>query len=601
VTIPQNTIEQIRERCDIAEIVGQYVELKRRGRNMVGLCPFHQEKTPSFHVSPERQSFHCFGCGKGGNVFTFLMEMEGVSFPEAVRSLGRRCGVEVEDRRISDADRSRAERLYAANRYAARFYYERLVDPKAGGAARDYLDRRGFPEWSWKKFGLGYAPAAWDALFASARRDGIDREALERTRLVTRSERTGSLFDYFRNRIMFPIVRQGGRVAGFGARTLGDDEPKYLNSAESDVFAKRRTFYGIDQAREAIREQQGALIVEGYTDLIRLHIAGYVNTIAACGTALTTEHASLLRRMTRRALLVPDGDVAGRNAAVRAGAVLLAAGVDVSVVRLESGDDPDSAAARDAGAFSRSVDEAVDYFGFLDYIRKEHARSAREREALALSAIEGLSGLDDPVRRDVVAGELATVLELEPADLRERVRKGALRASRRRHGGTGSPSTAVENDSDAVGSAEMPVCPIDPIRAGRERLALFLALDGGLAAQTALDTLDADDFSVETHRKFYKLLDLARESHIDTRSAEFQRRAEEAGLEGLAAEVALTPVPPGNIEQLLEDTVRRIKKQKIEDELKVLHEKLLDLPSDSEEAVSVAEYYQMLCQALAEL
>jgi DNA primase len=598
VQIPQETIDNIRDRTDISEIVAQYVELRRTGSNFKGLCPFHEEKTPSFVVSPDKQIYHCFGCGQGGNVFKFLMEIDGVSFPEAVRILGRKCGVEVEYRQISEEDRSKNESRYRANLFAARFYHKKLVSGNAGARARQYLTDRGIPEDAWATHRLGFAPDAWDQMWAAARREGIPNDDLIELKLIIKSDKSKGYFDYFRNRIMFPILSLSGRVIGFGARALGEDaEPKYLNSAESPIFAKRRTFYGVDRARDAIRAKREAVVVEGYTDLISLHRSGVENTVAACGTALTPDHATVLRRMTQRASIVPDGDEAGINAAVSAGAVLLAAGLDVRIVELESGSDPDTA-ARNLGPeqFGRLIENAVDYFVFLEDIIRERQPTLREREALIERVLAGFSHLDDRLRLDVIAGELARVFEVDPEGLRARqTRRAAAGAASRAQGfdvPTGRRASGQKGGDGRSGGL---------VRVALERLVLRLILEGTPAALEAIDTLDADDFTDADLTKFYKTLDLARESHIDIRSREFHQKAEEAGLEGLAAEIALIPLPPGNLEILLKDTIRRIKELNIRDELSELRKKLHELPPESEEAVAVAEYFYKLKQALVEL
>jgi len=580
VAIPEATIDNIRDRTDIVEVVAQYVDLKRAGTNHKGLCPFHQERTPSFNVNAERQIFHCFGCGKGGNVFSFLMEIEGVSFPEAVRQLGSQVGIEVEERSISDEERSRNDRYYQANAFAARFYHSQLMDRSVGRGARTYLEGRAIPQKAWRHFGLGYAPDGWDRLWTAARHARVGRDVLTELKLIVARKESTGYYDYFRNRVMFPIIRPGGRVVGFGARAMGDGEPKYLNSAESPVFAKRRIFYGVDRARDAIRKQRHALVVEGYTDLISLHLAGMENTVAVCGTAMTPDHAQALRRMTQRAILVPDGDDAGERAAVAAGAIMLAAGLEVAVVRLEKGMDPDTA-AREAGPkkIAQMVAGAIDYFQLLDYIVRERELTARDREDLTRRVAGGLVQLGDGVRRDVLIGDLARALEVAPESLQAMSRS----ASRR-------PATPeAETPSPPPESTRH-----DPKRLERERLALRLIMEGTPRALEALDALDADDFCEGTHRKIYNLLDSARGSHIDLRSPDVQRRAEETGLDGVAAEIALISVPPGNVETLLDDTVRRIKQQKIDDELAVLREQLKDLPPESGEAVSLAEHWRLL-------
>jgi len=574
--IPQETIDAIRDRVDIVDVVAQYVDLRRAGSSYKGLCPFHDEKTPSFMVSPERQIFHCFGCSKGGNVFTFLMEMDGVTFPEAVRVLGERVGIEVVRSERPEADRSRNDAMYRANTFAARFYHRELTGSRGAAGARRYLESRGIPPTAWTRFGLGFAPDRWDSLWKAARREGIEEGILAQLRLITSSEKSRGYFDYFRNRIMFPIILPGGRVIAFGARAMGADEPKYLNSSESPIFSKRRTFYGLDRARDAIRANRQAILVEGYTDVISLHLVGCENVLATCGTALTPDHATALRRLTQKAVLVPDADPAGQDAALTSGVILLAAGLEVGVVRLEAGEDPDSAARkRGREGFAALTGAPLDYFEYLHYTVRDRSMTPRDREALIRRILGGISHLEDKLRYDVITGELARVFGVEPEGLR-----------RRRRGAAAPESERPEEDAGRV---------------KLEKLALRLVLEGTPMALEALDSLDSDDFCASGPKSLYKLLDSARESHIDIRSREFQQEAEEADLAGLAAEIALIPLPPGNVEALLKDTIRRIKKLKIEDELNALRQKLTGLPPDSEEAVAVAEYYQKLRQALAEL
>ncbi len=582
--IPQDTIDSIRDRTDIAEIVAQYVDLKRSGSNYKGLCPFHQEKTPSFNVNIDRQIYHCFGCGKGGNVFNFLMEMDGVTFPESVRQLGEKCGVEVEFRKIPEEERSRNDARFDANRFAARFYHRMLVEGPAGARAREYLEGRRIPREAWTTFGLGYAPDSWDRFWNAARREGIARNILVELKLIIKSEKSTGYFDYFRNRVMFPILSVSGRVIGFGARALGEGvEPKYLNSAESPVFAKRRTFYGVNNARDAIRKSREAVVVEGYTDLISLHRAGVTHSVAACGTALTHDHAVVLRRMTRRAVIVPDGDSAGESAAIAAGAVMMASGLEVRVARLVAGADPDSAVLELGGEkFAELVENASDYFAYLGELIAERQPTVREREELIDRVISGLAPLDDQIRIDVICNELAGVFGIDPEGLR-------ARHARRSRTAAGAAET--------VAAAHK----VTGKRVALERLALRLITEGTPAALDAIDTLDTDDFCDADLRKFYKTLDLARDSHIDIRDRKFHQKAEEAGLEGLAAEIALIPLPPGNVEILLKDTIRRIKELNIQDELSELRKRLNELPPESEEAVAVAEYYHKLKQALVEL
>ncbi len=581
--IPQHIIDQVRDRSDIVEIVGQYVDLKRAGTNYKALCPFHQERTPSFVVSPERQIYHCFGCGKGGNVFQFLMEMDGVSFPEAVRELAQRAGIEV-DVSAGPDERSENDALYEANRAVARFYHRMLVNSPAGERARRYLAGRDIPRDAWTRFGLGFAPGSGEALVSEARARGIPREVMLRLRLVAAREGRGGYYDYFRDRVVFPIIQPGARVVGFGARTMGDAEPKYINSAESPIFLKRRTFYGLDRARDSIRSERHAVIVEGYTDLIRLHLVGVENTIATCGTALTRDHAAGVRRLTRRVVLLPDGDAAGETAALFSGALLMAEGVEVGIVPLADGQDPDSAAKSLPGnEFKELLARPLEYFRYVDYTIQRRRPAALEREEIIRRIVSAIAQSGDPLRGDVLVSELAGVVGVEPSALRRLLRPGGGADGGRRAGSEAGTSQSAE------------------MRRSLERVVLRLVMEGTPSALDALDSLDVEDFSDEANRKYYKLLDSAREAHIDLRGRDFQRRAEETGLEDFAREISLVSVPPGNVDTLLKDHIRELKKRRIDDELALLHERQLGLPPDSDEVIAIGEHMRRLQQAKKEL
>jgi DNA primase len=580
--IPQHVIEQVRDRTDVTELVGQYVDLKRAGTNYKGLCPFHQERTPSFIVSPERQTFHCFGCGKGGNVFTFLMEMDGVTFPEAVRALADKAGIQV-DTRGADEDHSEQDALFQTNTFAARFYYHQLMKSPAADKARRYLEGRGIPREAWTHFGLGFAPATGDSLYAHARQHKAPLELLAKLQLVKRRDNGDGYYDYFRDRVMFPIVAPGSRVVAFGARTFGDAQPKYLNSTESLIYQKRRAIYGLDRAHEAIRKARHAVVVEGYTDLIRLHLSGVTQTIATCGTALTRDHAARIRRLTRRVLLVPDGDPAGETAAMVSGGLLMAEGVEVGVVPLPTGQDPDSAArSMSPQDFEKLLGRPLEYFAFLDYTIEQRNPGAREREELIRRVLSVFAQTDDPLRADVLIGELAKVFGRNKADVLEMAGQPKLLAT-----GATEPVRARPRESST--------------RTELERLVLRLIMDGTPAAILALESLDVEEFSAEANRKFYKVLDSAREANVDLRGRDFLRRAEEVGLEGYLAEINAISVPPGNVDTLLNDTVRKLKKLRIGDEIAQFSEKQQAVPPDSEEAVAIAAHIQRLQQAKAEL
>jgi DNA primase len=346
--IPDSFVTQLKEMTNIVSVVSQYVPLKKAGRNFQGLCPFHQEKTPSFSVNEEKQIFHCFGCGQGGNVFGFLMRFHNLSFPEAVAELAALNGLELPrtpaTRAETAADRQKTALLQVLEQ-AADFYRRCLREGPEGRRGRQYLESRGLDEATIEGFGLGLAPAGWDRLTQTLLKKAVPPELLEQSGLAVKKER-GGLYDRFRHRLMFPIFNERRQVVAFGGRALGDDPPKYLNSPESVLFSKGRLLYGLAQAKPAIRRQNQALIVEGYFDLLTLHRQGFQQTVATLGTALGPQQVRRLKGLAEELVLVYDGDAAGRQAALRSVALFQQEGVSARIKLLPPADDPDSYLSR---------------------------------------------------------------------------------------------------------------------------------------------------------------------------------------------------------------------------------------------------------------
>jgi DNA primase len=351
----EQNIREIETRIDIVELISETVNLSRKGNNYWGLCPFHQEKTPSFSVNRDKQMYYCFGCHVGGNIFSFLMKKDGLEFKEALEILAAKAGIEIahpQERKIID----QRKQIIAINNVAAQFYQEMLISPK-GKNARDYLERRGIIPESISSFKLGYAPDEWNSIEEYLLKKGFSAEIVKLSGLIKRSENQNRFYDLFRNRIIFPIVQYQQDAVGFGGRSLGDDLPKYLNTAETELFSKRKNLYGLSQARDVIRETNTAYLVEGYMDCIKLQQSGIKNVVASLGTALTEDQARILRRYTEKVIVLYDGDEAGQRETLRAISVLLGANLKVEVVSLPSGKDPD---------------EFVDNYGkegFLKYIQ----------------------------------------------------------------------------------------------------------------------------------------------------------------------------------------------------------------------------------------
>lgn len=389
-------VERVRSASDIVEVVGQTVPLKRVGRNWMGLCPFHQEKSPSFSVNAERQFYHCFSCKAGGDVFKFIQESEKVGFLEAVELLSRRAGIPVPERRAGE--RGKRAPLLEALDAAATAYEAWLGDPTTGGIARAYLERRGITREMQREFRLGYAPPGWENLVPRLR-GRFPEEVLVEARLAGRREGARTLFDWFRNRLMVPLVAPGGMVLGFGARTMGDEQPKYLNSPESAVYHKSQFLFGLDQARKHVKSDGEMVVVEGYFDAIAMHQAGIRNTVATSGTALTADHARQLRRLARGVALTYDGDAAGQEAMLRSLGVLLAEGLDVAVVDLPAGDDPDTLVRREGEAgWCRVRDSAYDAVEFVQRHVLRRGGGGDPRERALQVVVRLLVGVQDTIR-----------------------------------------------------------------------------------------------------------------------------------------------------------------------------------------------------------
>jgi DNA primase len=421
--IAEETIQQIRDRVDIVGLIGRVVSLKKAGSSFKGLCPFHNEKTPSFNVRPDRGSYYCFGCQKGGNAITFLMEVENLTFPEAVRALGREVGIEIAE--TESGERGVSERLFAANAVAQARYREALKAPGNAGAA--YLAERGIDADVIYRFGLGFAPDRWDTVVQALRAAGIPAADGEKAGLL--SERSsGGHYDRLRGRVTFPIQDVHGRVIGFGGRAVASDqEPKYLNTPESPVFHKRRAFYGFPAALEPIRHTRRAVVVEGYFDLIALHRAGIGEGIATCGTALTDEHGRNLLRRTRDVVLLFDGDEAGQRATLRSLEVLLPHGLRVRAAALPPGDDPDSFLAREGGEALRGlIDEAPPALEIA--IRRAVAKGCATpwEKSDAVAAVAPLIALvPSAVERGEYCAQLALAVGTEPQHVGAAVQRAA--------------------------------------------------------------------------------------------------------------------------------------------------------------------------------
>ena len=415
----------------IEDVVGQYVTLRRSGANMFGLCPFHGEKTASFSVAPDKGIYYCFGCHKGGGVINFQMEVEGMSYPDAVRALAKRVGMEVpEDEQYQSRYRAQ-ERLWALHKEAARFYHTKLYAPE-GAAALRYATERGMPKATLINFGIGYAPDTWSSLVDHLRKKGYTDEELKESGLVTVSQKNGNLFDRFRDRLMFPIIDVRGNVIGFGGRIMKKDDnaAKYLNSPETLIFNKRKNLFALNLAKKS---KLGYLIlVEGYMDAIALHQYGFDCAVASLGTALTADGAALLSKYTEQVVLIYDGDTAGQNATQRAIPILEKAGLKVKVLQMQGAKDPDEFLKKfGADKFKLLLEGSSNRIEYqLNAIRKKYDISLDDQKVQYVHDCALLiASLDSPIKREIYGkrvAEAATLSENAVAMEVEKARKNRL-------------------------------------------------------------------------------------------------------------------------------------------------------------------------------
>lgn len=393
-------VDQIKQRLNIVDVVGEYVPLKKTGANHKGLCPFHNESTPSFSVSETKQFYYCFGCGQGGDVFSFIQNIEGIEFPEALRLLAQKAGVEL--RQFSPKDHNKKSRLLDCLGLANQFFQTARTTETAE-PVRDYLASRDIIPATIEQFGLGYSPDSWDALLTHLRHNGYTNDEIEQAGLSIRSEKTGGWYDRFRNRLMFPIHNQHGNVIGFGARTLqaSHDGAKYINSPQTDVYNKSAVLYGLHLAKSHIQAVDATVLVEGYMDVIRAHQANIRNLVAASGTALTTDQIQLLKRYSSNILLAFDGDAAGLNAAWKGMQLAIQAGMNIKVIQLPAGQDPDDVIRNDPNSF-RALARAAK--PFMDY---------------AFAASIGNKDLTDVQVKKQVAGQLLPMIQLYPDSIEQ--------------------------------------------------------------------------------------------------------------------------------------------------------------------------------------
>lgn len=568
--IPEEKINEIREKASIVEVISDFVSLKKAGKNHLGLCPFHSERTASFTVNEGKGIFHCFGCGAGGNIFNFLMRASQLSFPEAVKALAKKYDVTLPVRELTEEEKRRKSlraKLFDTNEAAAEYYHQILVSRQEGEEGRRYLAKRGISEETIREHRLGFAPNAWDSLLLFFQSKAIPLNAAETVGLIIpRKEGSGSgsrpgYFDRFRRRVIFPIINEGERVQGFGGRIVveetGDSglpSPKYMNSPETPIYSKGLSLYGLNAAKGFIREKGAALIVEGYMDLLSLYQAGFRNVVASLGTALTSAQLNLLGRYTREAFLVFDADESGQKATQRSLDLFLQEGISARVVSLPAGFDPDSYIRQEKGAKFEQVLSAalplVEYM-FQQALLRHDTHTVEGRVRIVRELIPALNRLQDPLERNLYVERIALRLELKESQIRDQLR-------------------GKETPPGEEGKVPQPAHR----GPGHERVLLQLMLMNPSAIPRVKEVMGRGGFSDLRHQKLArKLMDLWETGEeFDVQGV--LSGEEEGDLRDLTSELLLEEESVMDANRMLEDCLRKVKLSRVRQEIQQVDEEI---------------------------
>ena len=551
--ISAQIIEEIRNKADIVKIISEYVKVKKRGKNYIGLCPFHSEKDGSFTVSAEKNLWHCFGCNEGGNIFSFIMKIENIGFAEAVAELGTKVGVTVPQQASRGPSKGQKDQLYQIMSLAAKFYHASLLS-QTGQAARDYLKVRGITEAAAATFGLGFAPDSWDTLFNHLVSRGVAPETIERTGLILKREGKSGYYDRFRNRLLFPIIDQRHRVIAFGGRALGNQEPKYLNSPDTAIFHKSETLFGLNLSKDAIKQEKFAVLVEGNFDLVTPYQAGIHNIAATCGTALTGAQCKLLARFCDTIVLAFDADAAGGTAAERSVELMRHEGLKVRVTQLVGGKDPDEVIRKEGkDAFEQSIVDALPYHEFkLRRIAARHNIKDIESKAKALKeAAKLLAQEKDEFVQKEYAKVAAFLLKTDNDTVMAEVRRNQQYA----RGGLRLHNRVTEKPSSKIEEAEKNL--------------ITLAAQDKAALNKVKEHMSIDDFRLPEIRAIAELLISAELKETDDTAHFLMDNLPEESTRKFLSRLLLSEHLSGseNKEEILQDCIKVIKRDRLKQKI----------------------------------
>lgn len=554
--IPENILEDILSRIDIVELIAGCIPLKRAGRNFRALCPFHHEKTPSFMVSPDRQIYHCFGCGKGGNAFGFLMEFEHLDFPEAVETLAKKAGVNLPKQSQDLKTTNIITQLYKINELTAFFYSQRLFSAE-GARAKNYLLSRGIKQESIASFKLGYAPDKWDILINYLRSKNISLSLLEKAGLVIAKE-GGGYYDRFRNRIIFPILDVKSRVIAFGARVLDDSLPKYMNSPETIIYSKSKNLYGLNLAKESIRENDFVAVTEGYLDFMIAYQEGLNNIVASLGTALTYEQVRLIKRYTQNVTMVYDADSAGELATLRTLDIFIEEGVNVKIASLPKGLDPDSFVRKfGITKFKSNIAAAEDLFNYkLKVLRARYdAKSIEDKARISHEMLLTINKFKNALLRSEYLKRLSEELRVDEDALLQEIKK----------------IKEVGSKVDFYSNVVNKNININPT----EKLLIKLMLEENELIERIKGHLEPADFQDGRVARIVSIMfDLASQGRdIEPRKL-ISHVEDEDTLRVICESSFLPEVSSQNRESIVEDCIKRLKNEKLKLKKSLLHEKI---------------------------
>ncbi|WP_088007996.1 DNA primase [Indiicoccus explosivorum] len=569
--IPEETVELVRTSTDIVDVVGEYVQLTKRGRNWFGLCPFHGESTPSFSVTSDKQIFHCFGCGAGGNVFTFLMDLENLSFQEAVAKVGEKAGIEIETGHSENGHHARKEqpnqRLVDMHEFAAELYHHILLNTEQGEEALDYLQKRGFTREMITEYRIGWAVPEWQHLSKLLQRKGYTLEELSDSGLAIRKEGSDSVFDRFRGRIMFPLQNETGKVIGFSGRVLvsSKEEAKYLNSPESPIFKKSEVLYNIHRAKGAIRKNRRIVLLEGFMDVIAAGKAGVPNAVATMGTSLTASHVREMKRFAKSVTVCFDGDSAGWEAAKKAAVLLNDENFEVEVAVLPGDTDPDDFINEQGEEAFRTqiIGKPHAFLAFIMMHARRNKNFQYENDLLQYihEVLQLLSGRSSPIERDLYIRQLSQETGLSEEAILQQYRKTETRQGPQKQ----KPQSPPSRQQAPAGAKRQ----VDSLSRAERLLLAHLLSDG-----TALDRFTEDGRSIpfisEEYRTLYVLLSGFQEGngHSGNGFHPFLETLGDPDLRKLVMDAAVCEINPESAEAELADCLRHLEKHRIELEIK---------------------------------